>query len=155
METNHEKFLKHLEESREAVSFVADWLRGFGLEVKPGESSVAKEAKDWKDHVDSGDLFVKQRVEVKKLSRCFTTRHWPFGCKFMVCAKHSYDNAVPKPHMYVIVSDDYGCIAIAKSSEQSSWFVEKRKDSRYQGIVQDYYFAPLECVKFISLRGED
>ena len=83
MTTNHERFLHHLDASEKGVSFVSDWLSDFGVDVSHGQITKAKEAKDWKKHVDSGDLFIKQRVEVKKLSYCFSTTHWPHGKKFL------------------------------------------------------------------------
>jgi hypothetical protein len=151
--TNHTKFLKHLNESQQGVRFVSDWLLGLGYEVSQSPSTQAEEAKDWKKHVDSGDLFIKQRVEVKKLSYCFSESHWPHGKNFIVCAKHAFDNASPRPFMYVYVSDDESCVALVKSDTSSQWRVDSRTDSRYEGKVsQDCYFAPLECVSFVSVE---
>tara|TARA_R110002096_G_scaffold134022_2_gene285078 strand:+ start:11107 stop:11691 length:585 start_codon:yes stop_codon:yes gene_type:complete len=156
MTTNHERFLHHLDASEKGVSFVSDWLSDFGVDVSHGQITKAKEAKDWKKHVDSGDLFIKQRVEVKKLSYCFSTTHWPHGKKFLVCAKHSFDNASPRPFMYVYVSGDEQCIAVVKSETWRKWRTGEFPDRRYEGnSTQPCYYASLDCVKFFSVSKDE
>jgi hypothetical protein len=156
MTTNHERFLEHLNESERGVEFVSDWLRGYGIEVSQGEITKAQQAKDWQEHVDSGDLFIKQRVEVKKLSYCFSTTHWPHGNKFLVCAKHSFDNASPRPHMYVYVSGDEQCMAVVKSDTRARWKTGEYSDRRYEGnSTQTCYYASLDCVKFFAVNKDE
>ena len=99
MDDNHKKFLSHLDESANAVHYIAKWLLNKGYNVQINAASRANSHEDWKAHVDSGDLFIQQRIEVKHLSCDFSSAEtWPFGGKFIVCAKHSWDRAQPKPY---------------------------------------------------------
>lgn len=156
---NHDKFLSHLKSSDLAVWLVAKVLHGRGYSVEIPASSLAERHEDWKEHADSGDLYIwkgkeaKRRIEVKHLSVNFSCRkNWPFGEKFIVCAKHSYDRAAPKPHAYIIVSQDCKTAASVFGSSKDKWRVEQRHDSRYENVKQEFYFAPLELVKFFPLE---
>ena len=104
------------------------------------------------EHVDSGDLFLTQRYEVKRLTRHFTGREdWPFGEKFIVCAKHAFDNAEQKPHLIVILNPSMTVAAIVKGSDCDKWYWEWRRDSRYQDMLQKFYFSPIEDVIWRAL----
>lgn len=150
---NHSKFLQHLDESQTAVWHVAKWLHGLGYKVAVNAISKAPRHEDWQDYADSGDLEINQRMEVKKLSVDFTgPQDWPFGSKFLVCAKHSFDRATPKPHAYIILSKSGTHAAIVKKESYQRWYVEQRKDSRYQDVEQEFYLAPLDCVQFYQLK---
>lgn len=149
MEDNHKKFLRHLDDSQAAVWHVARWLHSLGYNVAVNATAKAPNHESWEKYADSGDLEINQRMEVKKLSVDFTCKSdWPFGSKFLVCAKHAFDRATPKPHAYIILSKSGTHAAIVKKDTCKQWYVEKRKDSRYQDVEQEFYLAPLECVKF-------
>lgn len=150
---NHEKFLEHLDASEEPVWLIARWLSGRGYSVQVPAASRANKREDWKDHVDSGDLYISQRVEVKQLSVNFTSRSdWPYRDDFIVCAKHAYDNATPKPYTYIIVSADSSHAAAVMCLDSGKWYTGIREDSRYKGVKQEFYFAPLDTVRFFPLE---
>jgi len=97
-------------------------------------------------------LFVHQRVEVKQLSANFTgAKDWPFGCKFIVCAKHAFDRARPKPYALVILSASGEHAAVVFASDARSWTVETRCDRRYESVTQEFYFSPMELVRFFPM----
>ena len=152
---NHQRFLTHLRDSVDGVFFAAKWLHSFGYDVTVKPSTEARTHSEWKQHADGGDIFISQRIEVKKLGCTFSESQWPFGEDFIVCAKHSYDRAKPKPYAYLYVSADQGCVAVLKSDTRPSWKVNTRRDSRYQGIEQECYFAPIEMVRFHSMEKFD
>jgi len=152
---NHGRFLKHLDESQVGVWTVAQWLASKGYAVTVTPSSRAPTHGDWKQHADNGDLQITQRVEVKRLSREFTGRDdWPFKDKFIVCAKHAWDSAQPKPYAYVILSASMRHAGIVKGDSRDTWYVEPRTDRRYDGVRQDCYFAPLSVVAFTRIGVE-
>lgn len=149
MSPNHQKFLSHLDSSRDAIHRVADWFIAKGMTVRIPGVRRAPDHDQWKDFADGGDLFIEQRIEVKKLSREFTCRRdWPFGEKFLVCAKHAWDRAQPKPYAIVILSSNMGHAAVVKAASRAFWMVEKRKDSRYDGVEQEFFLCPMEHVEF-------
>ena len=151
-ERDHQKFLKHLGESSDGVLSAAKWLskRGYSVTMPPTTSS--EKYADRMNHVDGGDLFINLRIEVKTLGVNFTNKEdWKFGAKFIVCAKHSFDNAKPKPYGYIIQSADLQHIAVVNTSTFKQWYVEGRRDSRYEDYTQDFYLCPIDLVKFFKV----
>lgn len=149
MSENHQKFLKHLDRSCEAVEFARRFLVKRGFDVLQKAVRTAPDASQWEDYADDGDLYIQQRVEVKRLGVDFTPSQWPFGSKFIVCAKHAFDRAKPKPFAFLIFSNDLNCVACLRSATSNQWHVEKRNDSRYENVDQEFYFAPIDCVDFV------
>lgn len=149
---NHDRFLSHLELSKEAVWQVAKMLSDRGYNVTIPSAAKAAKHEEWKQYADNGDLYVSQRVEVKQLSADFTgAADWPFGTKFIVCAKHAFDRATPKPFAYLIISRSGKHAAAVFCSDASKWAVESRTDKRYAGVSQEFYFAPMETVRFFAM----
>jgi hypothetical protein len=146
---NHQKFLSHLDNSSSAVWLVAEMLNGRGYDVSIPPNTRAERHSDWQNHADSGDIYIRQRIEVKQLGVAFTcAEDWPFRDKFIVCAKHAFDRATPKPYAYIIVSKCGGHAASVFSSNSASWTVDTRVDSRYEGVEQEFYFSPVADVKW-------
>ena len=149
---DHARFVKHLNESKEGVWLVANWLNTKGFDVTVTANGVSKGYEDRMDFVDSGDLYINQRVEVKSLSAEFTSKDdWPFGKELIVCAKHSYDNAIPKPYMYVLLSKDKTHAIFIMGRDHGKWTVKKYKDKRYENMEQEFYISSVEDVVFSKL----
>ena len=149
---DRQRFKNHLEESHNSVWMIADRLAGKGHTVTVNPPNYIKCRENWDDFSDRGDLYIQLRVEVKKLGVDFTNRsNWPFGQKFIVCAKHSFDGANPKPHCYYILNNKKTHAALVMSDTSKSWYTEKRTDRRYEDMTQDFYLCPINLVKFISL----
>lgn len=150
--SNHQRFLEHLRLSEPARWAVAQWLLKRGYPVLLDPISFAPTRDEWETHADSGDLHVAVRVEVKQLSRDFTSRQdWPFGEKFIVCGRRAHDRAKPKPYGYVILNRAGTHAAFVLSATASTWRVESRTDSRYDNVTQEFYLAPLSAVRFSPL----
>ena len=144
-----QRFVKHLNDSHEGVISAANWLNSLGYSVTIPPSTVSDSYENRMKHVDNGDLYINMRVEVKTLGITFTSRaDWKFGDKFIVCAKHSFDNAKPKPYAYIIQSADLKHIAVVHSATFKQWYSEPRKDSRYEDVTQDFYLCPIDLVRF-------
>ena len=144
-----QRFVKHLSESHEGVISAANWLNSLGYSVTIPPSTVSDSYENRMKHVDNGDLYINMRIEVKTLGITFTSREdWKFGDKFIVCAKHSFDNAKPKPYAYIIQSADLKHIAVVHTHTFKQWYSEARKDSRYEDVTQDFYLCPIDLVKF-------
>jgi len=156
MKQNHRKFLNHLDNSSEAVFITALYLHKLGLDVRINAMQKAKSHKDWKDFKDDGDMNIYKgnksyRIEVKGLSCNFTNgSDWSFK-DFIVCAKHSYDNATPKPYAYMILNKNKTHIAIVNTKTYLDWEVVTRKDSRYENVTQEFYTCPLNKIQWRTL----
>lgn len=152
MKENHKKFLKHLDESVMAVEVAAEWLKCRGYDVKINKIKKAPSHSEWKKYADNGDLWISLRVEVKRLSVNFTCKaDWPFGKHFIVCAKHSFDNAHPKPYGFIYLNTAMTHLAIVMSYQKNDWYVEERIDSRYDDYKQEFYIIDISKVIFCEL----
>lgn len=155
-ETNGPRFIKHLEESISGVWEVAKWLHSRGHPVTVNPVFVRPSHDQWKDYTDEGDIFITQRIEVKVLSAEFTNKaDWPFGGKFIVCAKHAWDRAFPKPYAFIYLNKSRSHAAILMGDTSARWYTEERTDRRYEKVKQSFYFCPLEDVKFIRFNQGD
>lgn len=122
-----------------------------GMTVRmPGARKVPNDGAV-KDFALGGDLFVEQRVEVRHLPRTFTCQaDWPFGEKFIICAKTAWEQAQPKPYAVLIVNEAMTHGAIVKAASRAFWTVERLKDDA-SGTEQDYFLCPMERVEFLPL----
>lgn len=155
MTENHKRFLQHLEASEGGVWKAARWLHKQGLPVKVNVSGKAPSAEQWSKYTDQGDLEVSMRVEVKNLSADFTSRDdWPFGGDFIVCAKHAYDNARPKPYAFIYLNRARTTLAIVKGESRPRWVIKTRRDRRYENVEQEFYFALMDDVRFVTLAPD-
>lgn len=146
-----DKFKKHLAQSHGAVWKVAQYLSNKGHPITVPPTFVAPNHDEWKEYADDGDIYMGQRIEVKQRGFYFSSRNdWPYK-SFMVCAKHSFDNAKPKPYAYFILNKEGSFAAVVMGSSHKSWYCETKKDSRYEDMVQSFYMSPMNLVKFVEL----
>jgi len=151
-ERDHQRFVKNLDRSKDAVFDIAMYYHKHGIPVTISPTSVSKGYKDRLKHTDNGDLYISQRIEVKDVSAQFTCeKDWPYKNSFIVCAKHSWDNAFPKPHSYIIRARDKKHIAVVYGSTHKKWTVKKIRDKRYEDMVQLFYICPTNLIKWSQL----
>lgn len=149
----HTQFLRALDASDAALWVVAQRLRQRGYPVTVNVAGRAPTAAQAMEYADGGDLTIGQRVEVKRLGVDFTGRHdWPFGDQFIVCARHAFDRALPRPMRYVILSQSMTHAAVVRGEDRSHWRVETRADRRRAGRVQEFYLSPIERVRFCRVE---
>ena len=152
MDENHAKFLDHLEASKSPVWLVARWLCDHGFAVSLSPTSKASAHDEWREHVDDGDLGITVRVEVKHLSCGFTSEaDWPFP-DFIVCAKHAWDNAKPKPYRICYLNKDKSHLAVLDTATRDDWTVDRRTDKRYNNVAQDFYICDPSMVTFGAIK---
>jgi|ETNvirenome_6_85_1030632.scaffolds.fasta_scaffold00630_5 hypothetical protein len=150
---NHSRFLKHLSSSHKAVYTIANWLlsRGYCVQIPP--STTAPTHKQWAKHADNGDIYANgDRIEVKQLSAEFTNQHdWPFKNKFIVCAKHAWNAAIPKPRAFFYLNKHATHLAIAYGHHHTQWNTETRTDARYNNVSQQFLFSPIHLIDWRML----
>ena len=146
-------FKKLVKPSHAAVSLVASYLSYNGLTVQIGGLHVAPSQDLVEDYLDGGDLRICVPVEVKHLSRDFTClEDWPFGDKFIVDAKDSYDRKKEQPARYIVVSKSMThCAIVSVHATRPHWYAEPRSHQHY-GTTKLYYFCPLKMVKFGAME---
>jgi hypothetical protein len=157
-QANTLKFHKHLEQSQDAVWKAAKWLQSNGKHVLITPMTKTPTHSEWHKHADSGDLYIQQRIEVKRRSVHFTgPEDWPHGDKFFVCAKHSWDRAKPKPHAYLIFNTTMTTVAIVLGDSYPLWFVERREDRRYEKYSQEFYVCRTDdpCIRWVHINSSE
>jgi len=152
------KFVKRLKQSQKAVDVVAEWWRARDYIVEVPDTKIRPHHNQWREYADSGDCYVKsknsgekKRMEVKGLGYNFTSRlDWPFGSNFIVCAKHSWDNAKPKPFLYMYLNPGMTHAAVVFGHHHKSWKIKSIPD-RDRPYAQDCYMSPIDNVTWIEL----
>ncbi len=157
-ERDNRKVVQHVRQSQDDVWRVARWFSDKGYEVRIPPTSYAKNYQDRLNHQDKGDLYVKfqkeERVEVKGLSAQFTSKDdWPMGKTAIVCAKHAFDHAEPKPFFYVLLSADKIHAMFIRSDTKEHWEVKEFNDKRYESMRQRFYVCPIEYIKFGNIQS--
>jgi len=155
------KFVERLKKSQKAVEVAADWWRSRDYIVDVPETKIRPTRDQWKEYADSGDFYVTsisggltRRMEVKGLSCNFTDRtDWPFGSNFIVCAKHSWDNAEPKPFLYMYLNPAMTHAAVVFGYHHKSWTIKSIPD-RDRPYAQDCYMSDINNVNWIDLTRE-
>ena len=157
MNADHLTFLKHLDQSHEAVWRVANWINKKGYFVTVPPTTKGETHQEWEEHADNGDLLISKtlggqprRVEVKRLGINFTgPKDWPYK-NFIVCAAHAWDRANPEPYAVVVLSNDMKHGGTIRAITKDKWYIEKKKDSRYINHTQDFYVIDLDHVDWIT-----
>ena len=137
------KFLERFAKSHEAVKLTAEWFEKEGCSnIRIPDFTLAPSHKEWKKHTDDGDLYVNnKRIEVKGLTAqhyWFTTnKEYPYD-NWIICAKHSYDRAKPKPYAYLVWNCNRTHFGIIKTDTFDNWKIKNIKDPNYP-TSQDFY----------------
>lgn len=149
---NSKRFLAHLDQSQTAVMAAAEWLRSMGFPVRINPTFKRPTRAEWQDYADNGDLEIGQRIEVKHRPKILFTGpdDWPHR-NFIVCAKHAWDRARPKPHAFICLSGDFSHAGIVYGRDHKDWAVETKQDSRYVKYEQQFLVAQLSSVKWHRL----
>jgi hypothetical protein len=146
---DHERVMTHIKESQSSVWKIAQWFTNKGYPTLINPTQYAKTYEDRLNAIDSGDLYISMRVEVKQLGTTFTGKDdWKYKTKAIVCAKHSFDKAFPKPFMYVLISANKVNAMFIKADTRQHWCVEEYTDSRYENMTQLFYVCPIEHIRF-------
>lgn len=125
--------------------------------------SKAPTASDWEKHSDGGDLFVRMapiddwlRTEVKHRQLDFTDRDSFKYPDMMVCSKHSFDRADPKPYAYVMLNKAMTHAAIISTESLEFWTVKEYGDKNFgNGYKQLKYMCPKERIHFVELTTKE
>jgi hypothetical protein len=151
-EPNHERFLQHLADSQQAVLRVAEWLTRKGHTVRLPGVRRAPTTADWADFADHGDLLLERRLEVKHLSAEFTcAADWPFP-NVIVCARHAWQRACPKPSAILMLNRPMTHLGVVKRETFPQWWTSAIADKRYAfGYTQEFFVCPVACVEFSAL----
>lgn len=147
-------FIAALSESQQYVEQVAGWLRRNGYEVDVPALRIRPDRAQRFEYSDDGDLFVKERVEVKhRPDLKFTGLHdFPFPT-VVVDAAHRIEKARPLPMAWVILNATGSAAIIVHRTSRKHWQrveLYNRKDAERK----PYYTCPLQHCQFVTFGGK-
>lgn len=141
-------FLEDLEKSKIAVEFAAGYWQAKGYRVEIPVTRARPEPSVRMDYSDNGDLIVYARAEVKRRGFNFKSMADFKYPSIIVDVCHSFDNAKPKPFVYMILSNDMtGMIVVQVAATMHLWTKRVRKDT-HAGRERSYYECPISACKY-------
>jgi len=144
-------FIQSLKESQKFVSLVASWMKRHGCDVMIRPTEVRPDFDSRNDYTDSGDIEIRQRVEVKQRSIAFTSSSdYPFNT--VIVDEEFKIDRIPKSTLwgYIIVNKDSTYACCIKSDTRASWDVERKYDSK-DGQHRSFYVCPKELCSFCKI----
>ena len=156
--TDHEIFLRTLQENDEARNIAAEWMRERGWLIDPPQPlRQAAKPEHWAEFVDAGDIWgsrnggPRSRIEVKQLTAIFKgADSWPFQ-NVIVCKQSTWDRYQPKPILFVQFSQGRRCAVIIDASDSDRWQLHTVRDSRHGNVEQPCLTTAIEAVAFIPV----
>jgi hypothetical protein len=146
LERDDPGFVKDLKESETTVWIVARFFQQRGENVTVRGRRIRDDAKDRHEFADRGDLEIQgRRVEVKRRGIPFTgPSDFPFP-SIIVDVAHTWDNADPKPALYMIVNQAGTVAARVNGSTHPTWTTKSRYDGRLSR-ERLFYECPIDHV---------
>jgi hypothetical protein len=148
-------FAKDLKSSSEAVAVAARWLADelkFTVVIPPVRCrpDVSQRAA----YADKGDLFIQQPIEVKRRSFCFHSLE-DYKKKYLTAIVdncHAWDKANPKPHAFLLFSNDLTGFLLCKGSTRPHW-LRTSGFQKERGRVREVYECPVELCEYKKIVG--
>lgn len=150
-----EQFLAALQQSHGHVAAVASWMSGlkFDVLIRP---VVARPSFDVRNEfIDSGDIEIRQRVEVKKRGIDFTSASdYPYQT-VIVDEQYKVDR-IPISHLYgyVVVNKAGTHVCCISKHTKPHWLLSTKFD-RKDGQDRTFYECPVEHCVFFALEPSD
>ena len=145
------QFIHELRASQTYVNAVASWMAMHDCDVviKPTLEAPSTELRH--EYIDSGDIEIRQRVEVKHRSIGFTcAEDYPFPT-IIVDEVHKVDR-IPKGQLwgYVIVNEAGTHVCCLRANTQGRWTIQRKHDKK-QGAERAFYVCPVKIGWFCAL----
>ena len=143
------EFVAALDKSKSAVQHVGQWMSDQGWSVVSNFSALRPDFESRHDYADSGDLEVRQRVEVKWINRFFTcAEDFPFPA-IIVDEKFKIDR-IPIKHLYgyAVVNREWSHVCLISAKTRANWKTATRYDSKDRQ-ERTFYECPVEHCLFL------
>ncbi len=139
-------FEADLKGSKKYVRIAAEWFAAKGFPVIVEPTFVRPDSSERSEYADHGDLRIIQRVEVKHREKLTFTCAGDFPYPtIIVDVAHAWDNAHPKPYVYMILNRDATHMALVYGRHFKQWtkeMIHSRNRDR------EHYLCPVRFVTF-------
>lgn len=143
-------FLADLKKSDEAVQDALKWLHRQGYKARALPVNENQSIKERISHVDTGDIKIESRIEVKERNLDFrTAKDFPYDT-IIVDVCHTWDNSRPKPAAYLIFNKSHDAMFIVYGHTYDKWTKLTKYDTRVKR-ERCFYECPICYAKFVTL----
>lgn len=145
------QFIEALKQSNSCVSVIAAWMTKHNCDVMIRPTVIRPSFESRNEFADSGDIEIRQRVEVKQRSINFTSADdYPYQT-VIVDERFKFDRIAPgKLWGYLIVNESGTHVCCIKPESRSEWTVESKYDKK-DGQKRDFYVCPKRLCAFCKL----
>ena len=150
----HAQFIQELQASQTYVNAVASWMAMNHCDVVIKPTLIAPSTEVRHEYIDSGDIEIRQRVEVKHISIGFTcAEDFPFST-IIVDEVHKVDR-IPRGQLwgYVIVNEAGTHVCCLRADTKGRWTIERRHDKK-EGAERAFYVCPVGIGMFCALPAK-
>ncbi len=151
-ELKHQKFLERVDESQLAVYIAGRWLQRLGHHIIMPPYSHAESHADWREHADNGDLHVASRWEVKHHSYPWKSLETWTHDDFIVCSRHTYDQAKVKPRGYIYLNRDMTHAAVVFADTVGKWETRDNWDPNLGKKTECYVCKPGDVKHWCEIK---
>jgi hypothetical protein len=145
------EFLSALNNSAKYVSLVASWMAKGNCDVVIKPTLIRPDFDSRNDFLDSGDIEIRQRVEVKQRCLRFTSvDDYPYST-VIVDEKHKIDR-IPNGRLwgYVIVNQECTHACLVKPNTREYWQTKETFDKK-DNQNRCFYVCPKELCFFCEI----
>lgn len=146
------EFIESLKGSEEYVNMVAEWLRTHGCKVEVPSVQVRPSFEERHKYIDTGDIKITLRIEVKHRSFDFTSKQdYPYDT-VMIDETFKIDR-INRGELwgYVIVNQSATHLCFVMAHTRKNWKIISKHDSKDAGRLCNSYVCPVELCKFLKL----
>jgi len=141
-------FIEDLKRSKFAVEVAGAYWQAKGYRVEIPETRIRPDPSVRMDYSDNGDLIVRAVAEVKRRGFNFKSIEDFRYPSIIVDVCHKFDDAHPKPFVYMILSSDMtGMIVVPVAATMEYWTKKVRKDN-HAGRERSFYECPLSVCRY-------
>jgi hypothetical protein len=148
------QFIQALQESQTYVNAVASWMAMHDCDVVIKPTLIAPSTEVRHEYIDSGDIEIRQRVEVKHISIGFTcAEDFPYPT-IIVDEVHKVDR-IPRGQLwgYVIVNEAGTHVCCLRADTKGRWTIQRRHDKK-EGAERAFYVCPVAIGMFCALPAK-
>ena len=146
------EFRQNLKKSQEYVAVVNNWLRGYGFNSNILPYTVCKDVSERWEHTDSGDIEIRQRVEVKHRPKMDfkSLDDLPYPSIIIDEAYKIDKHNINTLYAYFIVNSSKTRAMVILPRTKKHWFKKKWTDVA-EKIEREFYFCPKEHLILVKL----
>lgn len=152
---NDNDFVEALNASSKYVAAVASWMMSKNCDVMIRPTLIRPSFEARNEFADSGDIEIRQRIEVKHRDLDFTcASDYPFAT--VIVDEQFKIDRIPKGRLwgYMVVNRNCTHVCCIRPDAKSKWILSTRFDKK-DGQDRKFYECPKELCVFVKIAAKD